>query len=54
MEDIFQRDDLVRAVARTVAAIDTDLWLVFNMVPKNGAKRTGFGAVAAADTALGI
>jgi hypothetical protein len=54
MEDLFQRDNLVRAVARTVATIDTDLWLVFNMLPKDSAKRAGFGAVAAADTAFRI
>jgi hypothetical protein len=52
--DLLQRQDVVRAVGRTVATVDADLGFVLFRIPENGPERTGLDAVAATDAEVSL
>ncbi len=52
--NLFQSDDIVWAIIRTVAAVDADLRLMLRIVPEDCAKGAGLDAVVAADAEIGF
>jgi hypothetical protein len=52
MGHLLQFQDVIGTVRRTIAAVDTDLWLILLGIPEDRSQRAGFDTISTSDTAF--